>query len=178
LAEAGSPDIPVDLVSATGIGTEAAADWSNLRTPETYLGYERTDKFSSPGGVVPDMQRAYVAPARLTLNHWALAGEWTMGREAVVLNAAGGRITYRFHARDLHVVMGPARRSGPVRFRIRMDGQPTGAAHGVDVDEQGMGSITEQRLYHLIRQREPVVDRYFEIEFLDHGAEVFAFTFG
>ena len=178
LTEAGSRDIPEELVSVNGSGIEAAADWRNLRTPETYVGYERMKNFSSTGGAVPDKRRAYVEPGRLRLNHWALGGEWTMGKEAAVLNAASGRIAYRFHARDLHVVMGPATRGASVKFRIRIDGQPPGAAHGVDIDEQGIGTLLEQRLYHLIRQQEPVTDKYMEIEFLDPGAEVFAFTFG
>jgi len=178
LAEAGARDIPDELVSVDTSGVEAAADWRNLRTPETYVGYERTENFSSPGGTVRDKRRVYTAPARLSLNHWALAGDWKMGKEAAVLNDPNGRIVYRFHARDLHVVMGPATRGASVRFRVRIDGQPPGAAHGIDVDEQGNGMITEQRLYHMIRQPGPIADRYFQIEFLDPGAEVFAFTFG
>jgi hypothetical protein len=178
LAEAGARDIPDELVSVDSSGVEAAADWRNLKTPETYIGYERMENFSSPGGPLPDRQRVYVAPARLSLNHWALDGEWSMGREAAVLNEANGRIVYRFHARDLHVVIGPATRGVSVRFRVSIDGQPPGAAHGIDVDEQGNGTITAQRLYQLIRQPGPIADRYFQIEFHDPGAEVFAFTFG
>jgi hypothetical protein len=132
----------------------------------------------SPGGAVRDEPRAYALPTRLRLNDWALVGNWTMKKEATVLNQPGGRIAYRFHARDLHVVMGPAEPGTSVKFRVLIDGQPPGAAHGTDVDEQGGGTVTEQRLYQLIRQPKPVDDRLFEIEFLDPGAEAFAFTFG
>ena len=114
----------------------------------------------------------------LALNQWALAGEWTMGRQATVLSSPGGRIVYRFHARDLHLVMGPPRQGNSVRFRVSIDGQPPGPAHGLDVDEGGNGTVVEQRLYQLIRQPKPIVDRTFEIEFLDAGVETFAFTFG
>ena len=124
------------------------------------------------------MPRAYAAPARLQLNQWALAGDWTMRKDAIVLNKPNGRIVYRFHARDLHLVMGPAAPGTTVRFRVLIDGKPPGAAHGVDVDDQGNGTVTEQRLYQLIRQSKPVVDRQFEIEFVDPGVEAFVFTFG
>ena len=140
--------------------------------------HERTENFASPGGAVLDKRHVYAALAQLRLNHWALVGEWTVEREATVLNTANGRIAYRFHARDLHLVMGPAARGASVRFRVRIDGQPPGAAHGIDVDEQGNGMVTEQRLYQLIRQPKPIADRQFEIEFLDAGVEAFAFTFG
>jgi hypothetical protein len=123
-------------------------------------------------------RRVYAAPARLRLNQWALSGDWTVERQATVLNTANGRIAYRFHARDLHLVMGPAAQGTSVRFRVLIDGQPPGAAHGIDVDDQGNGTVTEQRLYQLIRQPKPVADRQFEIEFLDPGVEAFAFTFG
>ena len=114
----------------------------------------------------------------MSLNQWALSGEWTVKNQAVVLNKASGRIAYRFHARDLHLVMGPAARGASVRFRVLIDGRPPGAAHGIDVDDQGNGSVTEQRLYQLIRQPKPIADRQFEIVFLDSGVEVFVFTFG
>ena len=134
--------------------------------------------FASPGGADRDRRRLYAAPTRLALNQWALAGDWTIGRQATVLNSPTGRIAYRFHARDVHLVMGPSRRERPVRFRVSIDGQPPGPAHGGDVDEGGNGTVVEQRLYQLIRQPEPIVDRQFEIEFLDAGVETFAFTFG
>ncbi len=120
----------------------------------------------------------YAAPARLDLNEWSLAGDWTVGKETARLNQPNGRIAYRFHARDVHLVMGPAAQGTSVRFRVLIDGQPPGAAHGIDVDEQGSGTVTEQRLYQLIRQPKPIVDRQFEIAFLDPGVEAFAFTFG
>ncbi len=178
LAEAGIGGIAHELVSVDAQGAEAAADWGDLRSPENYVGYERTENFSSPGGAVLDKPRVYSAPARFSLNHWALAGEWTVGRGATVLHAANGRIVYRFHARDLHLVMGPAARGTSVQFRVLIDGQAPGAAHGIDVDDQGNGTVTEQRLYQLIRQPKPIADRQFEIEFLDSGVGAFAFTFG
>jgi len=178
LAEAGIGGIAHELVSVDAQGAEAAADWGDLRSPENYVGYERTENFSSPDGAVVDKPRVYSAPARFSLNHWALAGEWTVGRGATVLHVANGRIAYRFHARDLHLVMGPAARGASVRFRVLIDGQAPGAAHGSDVDDQGNGTVTQQRLYQLIRQPKPIADRQFEIEFLDAGVEAFAFTFG
>jgi thiol-disulfide isomerase/thioredoxin len=178
LAEAGIGGIGPELVSVNARGAEAAADWGNLKSPENYLGYERTENFASPGGAVLDKRRVYAAPAQLRLNQWALSGDWTVEKQATVLNKANGRIAYRFHARDLHLVMGPAVRGTSVRFRMLIDGQPPGAAHGIDVDGQGNGTVTEQRLYQLIRQPKPIADRQFEIEFLDPGVEVFAFTFG
>jgi len=178
LAEAGIDGFDHELVSVDAQGAEAAADWGSLRSPETYIGYERTDNFSPPGGAVLDKRRVYTAPQRLRLNQWALAGEWTVGREATVLHTADGRIAYRFHARDLHLVMGPAARGTSVRFHVRIDGQAPGVAHGIDVDDQGNGTVTDQRLYQLIRQPGHIADRQFEIEFLDAGVEAFVFTFG
>jgi len=178
LAEAGLGGIAHELVSVDAQGAEVAADWSDLRSPENYVGYERTENFASPGGAVLNNPRVYAAPARFSLNQWALAGEWTVGREATLLNEANGRIAYRFHARDLHLVMGRDSRGTSVRFRVRIDGQAPGAAHGIDVDDQGNGTVTEQRLYQLIRQPKPIADRQFEIEFLDASVEAFAFTFG
>ena len=178
LTEAGARGIGQQLVSVDGPGPEAAADWSNLKSPENYVGYARTENFASPGGAVRDQRHVYAAPARLKLNHWALSGDWTVGKQATTLNKGAGRILYRFHGRDLHLVMGPAARGTSVRFRVLIDGQPPGAAHGIDVDEQGYGTATEQRLYQLIRQPKTIADRQFEIEFLDSGVEAFAFTFG
>lgn len=178
LAEAGNAGIGRDLVSVDGRGLEASADWASLQSPENYLGAERTENFASPGGRVINKPRAYAPPARLALNHWALAGDWTIQKQAIVLNKPSGRIVYRFHARDLHLVMGPAIRATAVRFRVLVDGKPPGAAHGIDVDEQGNGTVTDQRLYQLLRQPKPIADRQFEIEFLDPGVEAFAFTFG
>ncbi len=167
-----------DVVSVDASGIEVAADWDNLRSPENYLGYGRTQDFASRGGVDRDRRRVYAAPSRLSLNQWALAGEWTMGRQAAALHGSTGRIVSRFHARDLHLVMGPAAPGASVRFRVSIDGQPPGPAHGLDVDVAGNGAVAEQRLYQLIRQPKPIVDRQFEIEFLDAGVEAFAFTFG
>jgi thiol-disulfide isomerase/thioredoxin len=178
LAEAGIGDIGQELVSVEGSGVEAAADWDSLRSPENYIGYARTENFASPGGVAFDMRRVYSAPARLRLNQWALSGDWTVGRQATLLNQAEGRIANRFQARDLHLVMGPAARGTSVRFRVLVDGEPPGAAHGLDVDDQGNGTASEQRMYQLIRQPQPITDRLFEIEFLDPGVEAYAFTFG
>jgi thiol-disulfide isomerase/thioredoxin len=178
LMEAGVGGVSQQLVSVAGRGVEAEADWGNLRSPENYVGYERTENFASPGGAARDQRRVYDAPARLSVNQWALAGDWTVGRQAIMMNEANGRIVYRFHARDLHLVMGAAAPGSAVRFRVRIDGQPPGAAHGVDVDDQGMGMVAEPRLYQLIRQPGAIMDRQFEIEFLDPGVEALAFTFG
>ncbi len=178
LAEAGIGGIDRKSVSVDARGIEAAADWGSLKSPENYVGYERTQNFASPGGAVLDKPRMYVLPARVRLNEWALSGDWTVKKEAAVLNKPNGSIAYRFHARDLHLVMGPAAPGTSVRFRVLIDGQPPGAAHGIDVDEQGDGTVSEQRLYQLIRQPKPIGDRQFEIEFLGSGVEVFAFTFG
>jgi hypothetical protein len=159
-------------------GIEVAADWGSLKSPENYLGYERTENFASPGGAVTNKPRFYTAPTPLNRNQWALSGDWIIGRQAIVLNQMGGRIAYRFHARDLHLVMGPVEPGTSVRFRVLLDGQPAVAARGLNVDERGEGTVTEQRLYQLIRQPQPIRDRQFEIEFLDAGVEAFAFTFG
>jgi thiol-disulfide isomerase/thioredoxin len=178
LLEAGVRGTTRDLVSPDARGAEAAADWANLKSPENYLGYARTRNFASLGGAVPAKSRAYAIPALLEVNHWGLSGDWTVQREAVVLNQAKGRIAYRFHARDLHLVMGPAARGLSLPFRVLLEGRPPGAAHGTDVDERGHGTLTQQRMYQLIRQPKPIGDRQFEIEFLEPGAEAFAFTFG
>jgi hypothetical protein len=178
LAEAGSDSAGHDLVSVDAQGLEAPADWAALRSPENYTGYERTENFASPGGVAPDAPHSYTAPAELRLNQWALSGDWTMEEQAVTLDRPGGRIACRFHARDLHLVMRPAAGGTPVRFRVLVDGQPPDTAHGGDVDGQGHGTVTEPRLYQLIRQPGPVADRTFEISFADPGAQACVFTFG
>jgi thiol-disulfide isomerase/thioredoxin len=175
LAEAGASG---DLVSVSAGGFEAAADWPNLKSPETYVGYERTQNFASPGGPHLAEPRMYAAPAQLSLNHWALVGDWTMRKDAIVLDKAHGRIAYLFHARDLQLIMGPGAPATSVRFRVYIDGQPPGVAHGIDTDEQGNGTVSEQRMYQLIRQPEPIADRQFEIEFLDPGVEAYDFSFG
>ena len=178
LAEAGSGGIGQDLVAVDPTGVEAAADWDSLRSPENYLGYQRTENFTSADGAVLDTPHVYALPTRLRLNHWAVAGDWTVQPQAIVLNQADGRIVYRFHARDLHLVMGPTAPGTPVRFRVLLDGQPPGDAHGTDVDDQGNGTVNEPRLYQLIRQPGPVTERTFQITFLDPGAQAYAFTFG
>jgi len=178
LAEAGSGGVSRTSTPVVTGGLEAAADWDDLKSSENYLGYERTKTFESPGGAVEDVENAYTAPAHLALNEWAVSGDWTLGKQAAVMNKANGSIAYRFHARDLHLVMGPAERGNPVRFRVLIDGQPPDAAHGLDVDDRGNGIASEHRLYQLIRQPKPIIDRRFEIEFLDARVEAFSFTFG
>ena len=178
LKEAGASGVSDGVVSVDGSGFEAAADWSSLRSPETYVGYDRAQNFASRDTARLDQRRTYRAPSRLALNQWSLAGDWTMGRTATVLNKAPGQILYRFHARDVHLVMGPSRPESAVPFRVTIDGQPPGAAHGLDVDDGGNGTVREQRLYQLVRQPTPIVDRTFAIDFLDAGVEAFSFTFG
>jgi Thioredoxin like C-terminal domain/AhpC/TSA family len=177
LREAGR-DVDHDLVRLVPAGVEAEADWGSLRSPETYLGYGRTVGFASPAGLAPDERRVYSPPAELGRNEWALSGAWRIGLVPARLEEAGGAIRFRFHARDLHLVMGPPAARPPVRFRVRLDGEPPGPAHGVDVDESGDGAADYQRMYQLIRQPAPIGDRLFEIEFLDAGVEAFVFTFG
>jgi thiol-disulfide isomerase/thioredoxin len=178
LAEAGSGGVGSDLVSPDGLGAEAEADWDNLRSPETYVGYGRAERFTSRGGAVPEKSHVYTVPSRLKLNDWALSGDWAAKSEFAMLNKPGGRIAFRFHARDLHLVMGPAVQGSQVRFRVLIDGKAPQADHGVDVDEHGSGAVSEHRLYQLVRQRKPIADRLFKIEFLDPGVQAFAFTFG
>ncbi|RQQ21744.1 cytochrome c biogenesis protein DipZ [Burkholderia stagnalis] len=181
LAEAGHPgalNVPVGLAGAPAQGAQAAADSAAVRSPETYVGYARAEDFSSPGGVVRDAAHRYDAPARPGLNDWGLAGTWQVGAEHAALAAPAGRIVYRFHARDLHLVLGPDANGRPVRFRVTLDGAAPGAAHGADVDAQGYGTVTGQRLYQLVRQAGPIADRTFSIEFLDAGVRAYAFTFG
>jgi thiol-disulfide isomerase/thioredoxin len=178
LVEAGIEGIGDGLVSVNAGGVEAPADWGSLNSPENYLGYDLTENFSSPGGGVLDQRRDYAFPTRLSLNHWALSGDWTLNEHAAVMNEANGRIAYRFHARDLHLVMAPAQRGKPVKYSVLIDGQPPGVAHGSDLDEQGKGNLVEPRLYQLIRQKQPIVERQFEIVFLDPGVQAFVFTFG
>ena len=156
---------------------EAEADWDHLRTPETYLGYERSEHFASPGGASLDERRAYEFPERLGFNDWALAGEWTIGRENVVLEEAGGSIAFRFHARDAHLVLSPGAPE-PIPFRLLLDGEVPGPSHGVDVDEDGNGVLRDGRLYQLVRQHDGIRERTLEITLLEPGAEAYVFTFG
>ena len=178
LTEAGVAGVGEGMVSVEPRDLEVPADWRSLRSPENYVGYERTENFASTRVADPDRRRVYEAPKRLALNQWALAGEWTIGKQVTVLSSPNGRIAYRFHARDLHLVMGPSRPESSVRFRVSIDGQPPGPAHGLDANESGSGTVVDQRLYQLVRQPGPIADRTFEIEFLDAGVETFAFTFG
>jgi hypothetical protein len=178
LTEAGVEGIGDELVSVDPQGAEVAADWGSLESGETYLGHRRTDGFASPGGLTPNEARAYEIPDRLRRNHWALSGDWTATTEAVVLNEPNGRIARRFEARDVHLVMGPPTRGSSLPFRVFIDGEPPGAAAGSDVDADGSGDLDQQRMYQLIRQHGPITDRLFEIEFLEAGAQGFAFTFG
>src|SRR3954449_8722521 len=164
-------------VSVDRVGVEAEADWNHLRTPETYLGYERGEQFASPGAAAYDERRAYELPERLRSNHWALAGEWTIGRENAVLDQAGGSIAYRFDARDAHAVLSPGARA-PIPFRVLVDGEAPGLSHGADVDEDGNGLLEDGRLYQLVRERDRVRERTLQITFLEPGAEAYAFTFG
>jgi thiol-disulfide isomerase/thioredoxin len=178
LTDAGSGGVVQDLVAVEAGGVEAEADWDSLWSPENYLGFERSENFASANGAVLDTPHHYAAPTQLRLNQWALSGDWTVKQQAIVGNQAGGRIVYRFHARDLHLVMAPTPPGGPIRFRVHLDGQPPGAAHGADVDDEGNGTLTEPRLHQLIRQPGPVTERTFEIGFLDPGVQAYAFTFG
>jgi thiol-disulfide isomerase/thioredoxin len=178
LAEAGAGGIGPELAAVQGHGAEAAPDWGNLRSPESYVSYERAENFASPGGAVLGKSRAYAAPARLSLNHWALAGDWTMEKGLAASNKADARIAYRFHARDVHLVMGSASATRPVRFRVTIDGKAPGADHGTDIDAEGLGSASEPRLYQLVRQSGAIADRTVEIAFLDPGARAYCFTFG
>jgi len=166
-----------ELVSVVGLGVEAEADWDHLRTPETYLGYERSEHFASPDGAAFDERRAYELPGRLRFNHCALAGEWTVGRENVVLDQAGGSIAYRLHARDAHLVLSLGARE-PIPFRVLLDGEAPGTSHGVDVDEDGNGLLRNSRLYQLVREHDAVRERTLEITFLEPAAEAYVFTFG
>jgi len=178
LAEAGMGGDVRGLVSVDADGLEAPADWGNLMSPENYLGYSRTENFASPGGAALDEARVYAVPERLKIDHWALSGDWTAGKEAIVLNQPNGRIAYRFHARDLHLVLAPPAEGQPVRFRIKIDGAPPAANHGLDVDAEGWGSVQEPRLYQLVRQAGAVADRTFEIEFFEAGVRAYSLTFG
>jgi Thioredoxin like C-terminal domain len=178
LADAGADEIGDDFAPVDPLGPEVQADWDSLETVETYLGYRQAQNFASPGGVTSDVPRQYERPEMLRRNHWALSGDWTIRGDGAALNEPNGRIAFRFHARDVHLVMGPHDREHPIGFRVTVDGEPPGQARGTDVDADGSGTLIEQRMYQLIRQPGPIVDRVFEIEFLASGAEGFAFTFG
>lgn len=177
LAEAGNA-VAADTAKVVADGVQGAADPANLRSPETYIGYAQARGFVSPGGAREDVPNQYNAAARLRLNQWSLSGIWTVAGEYAALNQTGGRIIHRFHARDLHLVLGPSPDGKPVRFRVTIDGVAPGSAHGTDIDSEGRGTVTAERLYQLVRQDGPVTERNFEIEFLDPGVRAYAFTFG
>jgi cytochrome c biogenesis protein CcdA/thiol-disulfide isomerase/thioredoxin len=178
LRQAGHKNISPSIVSEAGTGVEAAADVADIESPETYIGADRAENFASPGGVDLDRAHAYTAPLSLTLNHWALTGDWLVGGQDATLAQPNGGITYRFHARDLHLVLGPGPDGKPVRFRVLIDGRTPGNDHGVDVDADGDGVINRQRLYQLVRLTGEISDHTFEIHFLDPGATAYSFTFG
>ena len=178
LAEAGSVGVDREPVSVDPSGVEASADLETLGSPETYVGYARAENLVAPDGVLPDEPQVYADSPPLDLNQWSLSGNWTVGRQVTVMNEAGGRITFRFHARDLNFVLGPSASGAAVRFRVLVDGGAPGPAHGLDVDEDGNGTVDEARLYQLVRQPGNVSDRTFEITFLDSGAQAYVFTFG
>jgi hypothetical protein len=177
LRDAGHEGFGDDLVSVSPDGLEAQADWTNLGSPETYLGYGQGQNFASPGGADLDEPRSYVVPDSLKLNRWALEGDWTIERGASVLNEANGRIAFRFYARDVHLVMGPPAGES-VPFRVLVDAEAPGEAHGLDVDEQGHGTLSQQRLHQLVREPGSITDRTFEITFAAPGVEAYVFTFG
>jgi len=178
LKENGSPGISFDTTTVSGVGIEAAPDWTDVRSPETYIGYRQAENFASPEKVHKDSIQSYGAPVKLSLNHWGLSGSWNVNAESAVLQAVPGKILFRFHSRDLHFVLAPAKDAKPVRFLVRLDGAAPGENCGLDVAPDGSGEIREPRLYQLIRQKGPIVDRTLEIEFLDPGVQALDFTFG
>jgi thiol-disulfide isomerase/thioredoxin len=178
LLDAGTEDVDQDLVEVEPRGLEVAADWQTLQSPETYLGYGQATGFASEGAAAFDKPRAYAARERLSLNHWDLSGTWTVARHAAVLNEPRGRIAFRFHARDVNLVMGPASKGAAVPFRLFLDGQAAAGALGSDAESDGRGTVADQRTYQLIRQTGQIAERTFEIEFLDAGVEAYCFTFG
>jgi thiol-disulfide isomerase/thioredoxin len=179
LADAGVEDLRPGLATVEPNGDEVQADWKDLGSQETYLGYDQASGFDAGGGGAAwDKRHTYAAPTHLLLNRWGLIGDWTVRSDASALNSPKGLVAYQFHARDVNLVMGPTRKGTTVRFRVLLDGESAGPAHGADVDASGNGAVVQQRMYQLIRQPGPVRDRRFEIEFLDSGAEAFCFTFG
>jgi thiol-disulfide isomerase/thioredoxin len=178
LKENGATGLASDTTSVSAVGIEAAPDWTDGRSPETYIGYRQAQNFASPERVHKDSIQAFSAPAKLSLNHWGLSGSWNLNAESAVLQALPGKIVFRFHSRDLHLVLAPAKDAKPVRFFVRLDGAAPGENCGVDTAPDGSGEIREPRLYQLIRQKGPIEDRTFEIEFLDPGVRALDFTFG
>ena len=178
LTEAGFTDLPPAASNMAGKGVEAAADEADVQSPETYVGYARAANFAATPGFAQDRSQSYALPDKLTLNQWGLAGSWTVGEELATLDKSDGKISFRFHARDLHLVLGTVKGGKPVRFRVLIDGAAPGADHGVDTDAAGNGTVTGQRLYQLVRQSRNVGEHTFTIEFLDSGVQAFSFTFG
>lgn len=178
LAENGHPDLPATHGGEPASGTQVASDENDVGSAETYVGYEEAQGFASPEAVLPDQLRTYSAPADIGLNSWGLNGQWKINSDRAQLASAPGKIVYRFHARDLHLVLGPTPDGKPVRFRVTIDGQPPGASHGADVAADGSGTVDRVRLYQLVRQAGPIRDRTFTVEFLDPGVSAYAFTFG
>jgi thiol-disulfide isomerase/thioredoxin len=178
LKENGAAGIDSGSTRVSGAGIEAPPDWTDERSPETYLGYRQAQNFASLEKLNRDMAQVYSAPIKLSLNHWALKGAWTVNAESAVLQAAPGKIAFRFHSRDLHLILAPAKDGKPVRFKVTLDGAAPGENCGLDSAADGSGQIQEPRLYQLIRQKGPIVDRTFEIEFLDAGGQALDFTFG
>ena len=177
LREADRDGVPGNLVSVADEGFEAQADWGTLGSPETYLGYEQGQNLVAADAVEFDEPRTFGVPERLERNEWALSGNWTLGPGKSVANEAEGRLAFRFHARDVNLVMGPPA-SGPVAYRVLVDGEPPGDAHGLDADEAGIGTLDRPRLHQLIREPGSITDRTFEITFAAPGAEAYCFTFG
>ena len=178
LSEANGTPVAPTLAAIDANGPQAAADERDLRSGETYVGYGEAENFASPGGAKKDVTSAYQVKPALPLNRWGLDGVWTVGREFATLDQASGGIAYRFHARDLHLVLAPPAQGRPIRFRVTIDGAPPGADHGSDVDAEGWGTVEDDRLYQLVRQAGPVADRTFEIRFSDPGVRAYSFTFG
>jgi len=178
LTEAGSGPLAAGTATVKGMGVQAAADEPDLDSPETYVGYQRAANFASPGGAVRDKSATYQAPPHLALNQWALSGPWRVADEQALSTGIPAAIVFRFHARDLHLVLGPGNDGHPVRFRVTLDGQAPGVDHGSDVQPDGTGTVREQRLYQLLRQSNPAGEHTFRIEFLEPGVQAYAFTFG
>ena len=178
LAEAGATGVDGGLSAVDASGVYEPADWESLGSPETYVGYARASGFASPGGLVPDRSHGYEQPSGLELNQWSLSGDWTVGDQPTELNEPGGRITHRFHARDVNLVMGARGGEGSVEFEVRVDGEAPGESRGLDVDEGGGGTVAEERLYQLVRHPGNDSDRTFEISFQDAGVQAYVFTFG
>jgi len=178
LKENGSTSLSAGTINVSATGVEAAPGGDNVRSPETYIGYQRAENVASTDLIAPDSRKVYTPRTRLSLNQWALGGSWKVSPENAVLQAASGKVVFRFHARDLHLVLGPAKDGRPIRFKVTLDGIPPRENHGSDDDANGVGTVEEHRLYQLIRQKGAVEDRTFEIEFLDPGVQAFAFTFG